>query len=142
MLLYSLAGPVASVAVRSSPALLKGDTNALDDLCYLTHPVVTWDGDINHARRLYSLIAHHRHCGGIDQSDSGQTACLEIWCSNSMGALVLGQDSLILIPGVIGAHEVWHVAVLVGLGLHWKFVFQFAQGPPHASFPDSSASRY
>ena len=46
--------------------------------------------------------------------------------------MILGQDRLILIPGVVGAHEVWHVAVLIGLGLHWKFVFQFAHGPPHA----------
>ncbi len=51
----------------------------------------------------------------------------------SVGAVVLGQDWLIIIPGVVGAHEVWHVAVIVGLGLHWKFVFQFAHGPPHAS---------
>jgi channel protein (hemolysin III family) len=47
----------------------------------------------------------------------------------SVGAVVLGQDWLILIPGVVGAHEVWHFAVLIGLGLHWKFVFQFAHGP-------------
>jgi channel protein (hemolysin III family) len=33
-----------------------------------------------------------------------------------------------LIPGVVGPHEVWHVAVLVGLSLHWKFVWQFAAG--------------
>ena len=36
-----------------------------------------------------------------------------------------------LIPGIIGAHELWHVAVLVGLALHWKFVFQFADGFAH-----------
>jgi hypothetical protein len=40
--------------------------------------------------------------------------------------------SLILIPGVIGADEVWHLAVLAGLGLHWRFVFQFAHGAPQA----------
>lgn len=34
------------------------------------------------------------------------------------------------IPGVIGAHELWHVAVLVGLGFHWQFVFRFADGRP------------
>ena len=28
--------------------------------------------------------------------------------------------------------EVWHLAVVTGLGLHWRFVFQFAHGPPHA----------
>jgi channel protein (hemolysin III family) len=32
------------------------------------------------------------------------------------------------IPGVFGPHELWHVAVLVGIGLHWKFIDQFATG--------------
>jgi channel protein (hemolysin III family) len=49
----------------------------------------------------------------------------------SLGAVILGQNWLILIPGVVGAHEVWHLAVVTGLGLHWRFVFQFAHGPPH-----------
>jgi channel protein (hemolysin III family) len=34
----------------------------------------------------------------------------------------------VLIPGVLGAHELFHVAVLLGAGLHWKFVWQFAGG--------------
>ena len=51
----------------------------------------------------------------------------------SLGALIPGQNSLILIPGVLGSHEVWHLAVVAGLGLHWKFVFQFAHGAPHSS---------
>jgi len=50
----------------------------------------------------------------------------------TLGAIVLLLNWPILIPRVVGAHEVWHVAVLVGLGLHWKFVFQFAHGPPGA----------
>ena len=50
--------------------------------------------------------------------------------SYTLGAIVLGLNWPILVPGIIGAHELWHVAVLMGLGLHWKFVFQFAQGPP------------
>jgi channel protein (hemolysin III family) len=48
----------------------------------------------------------------------------------TLGVIVLGLNWPILIPHVVGAHEVWHVAVLIGLGLHWKFVFQFAHGPP------------
>lgn len=48
----------------------------------------------------------------------------------TLGVIVLGLNWPTLIPRVVGAHEVWHVAVLVGLGLHWKFVFQFAHGPP------------
>ena len=79
---------------------------------------------------------------------SGLITCIVLWrrysfcfvkplfwggVAYSLGALILGQNSLTLIPGVVGAHEVWHVAVTIGLGLHWKFVFQFAHGPPHAS---------
>lgn len=48
----------------------------------------------------------------------------------SVGAVVLAQDWLIVVPGVVRAHEVWHVAVLIGLSLHWRFAFQIAQGPP------------
>ena len=48
----------------------------------------------------------------------------------TLGVIFLGLNWPILIPHVVGPHEVWHVAVLVGLGLHWKFVFQFAHGPP------------
>jgi channel protein (hemolysin III family) len=50
----------------------------------------------------------------------------------TLGVAVLGLKWPTLIPGVIGPHELWHVAVLVGLGLHWRFVFQFAGGPPDA----------
>jgi channel protein (hemolysin III family) len=47
----------------------------------------------------------------------------------TLGAIFLSLNWPTLIPGVVGAHEVWHLAVLTGLGLHWKFVFQFADGP-------------
>jgi channel protein (hemolysin III family) len=47
------------------------------------------------------------------------------------GAIILSLNGPTLIPQVVGAHELWHVAVLIGLGFHWKFVFQFAQGPPN-----------
>lgn len=48
----------------------------------------------------------------------------------TLGVVVLGLKWPTLIPGVIGGHELWHVAVLVGLALHWRFVWQFASGPP------------
>ena len=44
------------------------------------------------------------------------------------GALLLWLDQPTIIPGVIGPHEVWHLAVVLGLGFHWKFVYQFASG--------------
>lgn len=49
----------------------------------------------------------------------------------TLGVGVLGLQWPTLIPGVIGPHELWHVAVLLGLSLHWKFVFRFADGAPH-----------
>jgi len=48
----------------------------------------------------------------------------------TLGAILLLLDWPILIPGVVGAHELWHLAVLLGLSLHWRFVFRFADGAP------------
>ena len=48
----------------------------------------------------------------------------------SVGAVAEFMGGPILIPGVFGPHEFFHVAVLVGLGCHWAFVWQFAQGRP------------
>lgn len=60
----------------------------------------------------------------------------------TVGAIMLGLNWPVVIPGVIRPHELWHVAVLLGLGLHWKFVFQFASGPPEpATKPGRAGSR-
>jgi P-type Ca2+ transporter type 2C len=40
----------------------------------------------------------------------------------SAGAVLEAMDWLELIRGVIGPHELFHVAVLLGLGSHWVFV--------------------
>jgi len=32
-----------------------------------------------------------------------------------------------LLPGILGPHELWHLAVLVGLGFHWHFVYSIAE---------------
>ena len=76
---------------------------------------------------------------------TGAVSCLLLWqrygysfirpalwggLAYTVGAIILGLNWPTVIPGVVGAHELWHVAVLVGLGLHWKFVFQFAAGAP------------
>jgi channel protein (hemolysin III family) len=34
----------------------------------------------------------------------------------------------ILVPGVIHTHELFHLAVLIGLFCHWRFVMRFADG--------------
>lgn len=49
-------------------------------------------------------------------------------CAYTVGAIVLASHRPTLLPGIIGPHELWHLAVLAGLALHWRFVFQFASG--------------
>ena len=40
----------------------------------------------------------------------------------SLGAVLEFFRQPVLIPGVIGPHEVFHVAVLMGIGFHWWFI--------------------
>ena len=47
----------------------------------------------------------------------------------SVGAVLMGLDWPTLWPGVIGAHELWHVSVLLALTLHWKFIFDHSHQP-------------
>jgi len=42
----------------------------------------------------------------------------------SVGAIFLGLEWPTIWPGVLGPHELWHVAVLTAMGMHWKFVFE------------------
>ena len=53
----------------------------------------------------------------------------------SVGAILLGLDWPQLLPGVFGAHELWHVAVLLAMALHWRFVYQCAHLPPERLMP-------
>jgi channel protein (hemolysin III family) len=46
----------------------------------------------------------------------------------SIGALLEAARWPTVIPGVIQAHEVFHVAVLIGLALHWSFIYGIADG--------------
>lgn len=34
----------------------------------------------------------------------------------------------VLLPGIVGPHELFHVAVLIGVVLHWRFVYRIADG--------------
>ncbi len=49
--------------------------------------------------------------------------------SYTLGAVVLLFHGPTLVTGIMGPHELWHLAVLSGLSMHWRFVFQFATGP-------------
>lgn len=44
----------------------------------------------------------------------------------TLGAAIEGIEPRPLVAGVIRAHEIFHVAVLAGLGLHWWFVWRIA----------------
>lgn len=46
----------------------------------------------------------------------------------TVGAIVLVQHGPTVVKGVVGPHELWHLAVLTGLAMHWAFVYQFANG--------------
>lgn len=52
----------------------------------------------------------------------------------TLGAGLLGIMSLLgnpmLVPGIIGRHEIFHLTVLAGIGFHWKFINSFADGKP------------
>lgn len=50
----------------------------------------------------------------------------------TVGAGLLGLLSLLggpmLIPGVIGRHELFHLTVLAGIAFHWQFIYRIASG--------------
>jgi channel protein (hemolysin III family) len=49
----------------------------------------------------------------------------------SVGAVLDFTRWPVLVPGVVGPHEVFHLAVLVGISCHWYFVARLvADGPP------------
>lgn len=48
----------------------------------------------------------------------------------SAGALCELTGEPVLVRGVVGSHEVFHVAVLVGLGCMWMFIRRLARGEP------------
>jgi channel protein (hemolysin III family) len=48
----------------------------------------------------------------------------------SVGAVMEFFDWFTFVPGVVHAHELFHLAVLAGAILHWRFIWQFANGAP------------
>lgn len=76
--------------------------------------VMGWGG-------AFSFIALWRRYGFEFVSD-----LLHGGLAYSVGAAILLLDAPVVIPGVVCAHELWHLAVLTGLSFHWKFVFRIA----------------
>jgi len=46
----------------------------------------------------------------------------------SIGAVLDSLNWFVVVPGVIHAHEIFHIAVLAGAALHWYWVWTFADG--------------
>ena len=51
---------------------------------------------------------------------------LMVWggLSYTAGAIICYFEQLVIWPGVIHAHEIFHIAVLTGALLHWRFIWQ------------------
>ena len=56
----------------------------------------------------------------------------------SVGAVLGSSTWPVLIHGVIQGHEIFHVAVLIGLGFQWAFIYQIADG--HIQVADTRLS--
>jgi channel protein (hemolysin III family) len=53
----------------------------------------------------------------------------------TLGALADFLSWPVLVPGVIGPHEVFHLAVLAGIAFHWAFIRGIASGDLDAEIP-------
>lgn len=92
----------------------------------VTFLVMGWGGAVSCIvlwRRLGFQFVRMLVCGGVVYT---------------LGAIILRSSWPPLIPGFVASHEIWHVAVLIGLSLHWKFVFSFATGTPAQSASQKS----
>ena len=47
----------------------------------------------------------------------------------TVGAIIEGVSWPVLIPGVIGPHEIFHIFVILGAGSHWFLVYRWAHYP-------------
>jgi channel protein (hemolysin III family) len=55
----------------------------------------------------------------------------------TIGALLEFSLKPVIIPGVVGSHELFHIAVLIGLSMHWKFIYTIAKSSNAAVKPDT-----
>ena len=62
----------------------------------------------------------------------------------SIGAVLEALQWPVLIPGVVQWHEVFHLAVLVGLAFHWSFIYAIADGrlAPRPAAADNAAQSH
>lgn len=57
------------------------------------------------------------------------------------GALAEFQRWPVLVPGIVGPHEVLHLAVLIGIACHWVFIARIAGGKANLGTPDVALLR-
>jgi channel protein (hemolysin III family) len=55
--------------------------------------------------------------------------------SYSLGAIMEHLGWFTIIPGVVHAHEIWHVMVLIGALSHWRFVWKIAGDAAYLETP-------
>jgi channel protein (hemolysin III family) len=61
----------------------------------------------------------------------------------SIGGAIDLHGQFVLLPGLVHPHEVFHLAVLIGVLFHWLFIWQFAGGRlPRLQRAVESAGRY
>jgi channel protein (hemolysin III family) len=53
----------------------------------------------------------------------------------TLGGIVEFLRQPVLLEGIVGPHELFHLAVLAGLGFHFRFIFSFAGGKPASPAP-------
>ena len=52
------------------------------------------------------------------------------------GAVIDWLDGPVVLTGILGAHELFHFLVIVGAGMHWAFIYNWA-APRHPRTPKS-----
>lgn len=57
--------------------------------------------------------------------------------SYTVGAILEFFHMPILIPGIIGPHELFHIAVITGIAFHWKFIYDIPTKIKHRNQPDT-----
>jgi channel protein (hemolysin III family) len=80
---------------------------------YLTQGWIGIFGAVILARRYGFLFIRPLVLGGV---------------AYSLGGIMELRGWLIVIPGWVHAHELFHIAVLFGALFHWRFIWQFADG--------------
>ncbi len=55
---------------------------------------------------------------------------LPLWAGAAYSVgVAFNYSGLVIIPGVVGSHEIWHVCVLAGMSCFWKFLYELANVP-------------